>query len=77
MRFGKAICHSDQEGLQVDLHRSLVVGPFGMWMRPDELFDRAYALGNEEPAFFPGFATPEVADDLQHITHDTGGECDT
>ena len=39
VRFGKAICHTDRDGLQVDLHRSLVVGPFGVWIRSEELFE--------------------------------------
>lgn len=36
-RFGKAATHSDAEGIQVDLHRTLVLGPFGLWLDPDEL----------------------------------------
>lgn len=39
VRYGKAICHTDDDGLQVDLHRSLVVGPFGVWIRSEELFE--------------------------------------
>lgn len=39
-RFGKAAAHRDGLGLEVDLHRTLVVGPFGLWMQPEELFDR-------------------------------------
>jgi hypothetical protein len=37
-RFGKAATHSDPSGLQVDLHRTLVLGPFGLWLDPSELF---------------------------------------
>ena len=37
VRFGKAATHSDAEGYQVDLHRTLVLGPFGLWLDPDEL----------------------------------------
>jgi hypothetical protein len=39
-RFGKAAVHVTPGGLEVDLHRTLVVGPYGLWMRPDELFAR-------------------------------------
>lgn len=38
-RFGKAANHTSAEGFAVDLHRTLVLGPFGLWMRPEELFD--------------------------------------
>jgi hypothetical protein len=36
-RFGKAATHSDRTGLQVDLHRTVVLGPFGLWLDPEEL----------------------------------------
>lgn len=36
-RFGKAATHSDGDGFQVDLHRTLVLGPFGLWLDPEEL----------------------------------------
>jgi hypothetical protein len=36
-RFGKAATHSDADGYQVDLHRTLVLGPFGLWLDPEEL----------------------------------------
>ncbi len=36
-RFGKAATHSDASGMQVDLHRTLVLGPFGLWLDPAEL----------------------------------------
>jgi hypothetical protein len=46
-RFGKAASHSDETGHQVDLHRTLVLGPYGFLMDPDELFGRTseFALG--------------------------------
>ncbi|MGQ0669865.1 MAG: nucleotidyltransferase family protein [Actinomycetota bacterium] len=46
-RFGKAASHTDEAGFQVDLHRTLVLGAFGLWMNPDDLFDRTaeFALG--------------------------------
>jgi len=38
VRFGKAATHTNEEGLQLDLHRMLTLGPFGLWIEPDELF---------------------------------------
>src|SRR5919108_1697202 len=40
-RFGKAAVHTNGDGAEIDLHRTLVIGPFGLWARPDELFRRA------------------------------------
>lgn len=37
-RFGKAATHVSEEGIEVDLHRTLVLGPFGLWMDPEQLF---------------------------------------
>lgn len=37
-RFGKGATHQDADGIQVDLHRTLTLGPFGLWMDPAELF---------------------------------------
>jgi hypothetical protein len=47
VRFGKAAVHTNGDGVEVDLHRTLVLGPFGLWMQPDELFARTveFALG--------------------------------
>ncbi len=39
-RFANAASHIDGEGCEVDLHRSLVIGPFGLWIDPAELFER-------------------------------------
>lgn len=39
-RFGNAAVHTGDDGTEVDLHRTLVLGPFGLWMEPDELFVR-------------------------------------
>jgi len=39
-RFGKAAVHANEEKLLVDLHRTLVLGPFGLWIQPNELFER-------------------------------------
>jgi hypothetical protein len=37
-RFGKAAVHRTPEGQEIDLHRTLAQGPFGVWIQPDELF---------------------------------------
>lgn len=49
-RFGHTACHVDATGFELDLHRTLVAGPFGLWMDPDELFERttAFVLGGRE-----------------------------
>jgi hypothetical protein len=38
VRFGKAAELTMEGGLTIDLHRTLVVGPFGLWLDLDELF---------------------------------------
>jgi hypothetical protein len=38
-RFGKAAVHRTPENQEIDLHRTLVLGPFGLWINPDELFE--------------------------------------
>ena len=43
-RFGKSALHRDDDGVEVDLHRTLVLGPFGLWIDPDGLFDRAVSV---------------------------------
>jgi hypothetical protein len=40
-RFGKAAVFTTDTGQQIDLHRNLAQGPFGVWIDGDELFDRA------------------------------------
>ena len=46
-RFGKAAVHSNGDGIEIDLHRTLAMGAFGVWIRPDELFRRTttFSLG--------------------------------
>jgi hypothetical protein len=39
-RFGKAAAHRNDVGLTIDLHRRLVLGPFGLWFSPEALFER-------------------------------------
>jgi hypothetical protein len=41
-RFGKAAAHRHvDDSIEIDLHRTLVLGPFGLWLAPDVLLDRA------------------------------------
>ena len=40
-RFGKAAAFADPDGVEVDLHRTLAQGPFGLWIDTEELIDRA------------------------------------
>jgi hypothetical protein len=39
-RFGRAAVFTTQTGQQIDLHRNLAQGPFGLWIDSDELFER-------------------------------------
>jgi hypothetical protein len=39
-RFGKAACHTDGQGRQIDLHRTLALGPYGLGLDLDDLFRR-------------------------------------
>jgi hypothetical protein len=50
VRFGKAITFSHPDGLQVDLHRTLALGPFGLWLDAEELHRTSdtFALGGRE-----------------------------
>ena len=42
VRFGKASVHKHPDDrVEVDLHRTLVLGPFGLWIRPEELLERS------------------------------------
>ncbi len=44
VRFGKGALHRSAQDIELDLHRTLVVGPFGLWMDPDELFESTTRL---------------------------------
>jgi hypothetical protein len=50
-RFGKGASHADPEGYEVDLHRTLVLGPFGLWIDPDELLSRAVPFSWHDRTF--------------------------
>jgi hypothetical protein len=39
-RFGHAALLTNDQNVEIDLHRTLVAGPFGEWIQADELFDR-------------------------------------
>jgi hypothetical protein len=43
-RFGKASEFRREGGIEIDLHRTLVVGPFGLWIEPDRLFEATTVL---------------------------------
>jgi hypothetical protein len=43
-RFGKASEFRKAGGIEVDLHRTLVVGPFGLWIEPEALLDATTEL---------------------------------
>ena len=44
-RFGKAAAHVHvDDSMEIDLHRTLVLGPFGLWIDPGDLLDRATAF---------------------------------
>ena len=44
-RFGKAAAHVHaDDSMDIDLHRTLVLGPFGLWIDPGALIDRAAAF---------------------------------
>jgi hypothetical protein len=41
-RFGKAAAHKHPaDSMEIDLHRTLVLGPFGLWLDPGAMLDRA------------------------------------
>lgn len=47
-RFGKASVHKrPDDKIEIDLHRTLVLGPFGLWIQPEALLERAtrFTLG--------------------------------
>jgi hypothetical protein len=48
-RFGKAASHVNAKQQEVDLHRTLALGPFGLWIDADELFGKtsSFKLENE------------------------------
>jgi hypothetical protein len=58
-RFGKAASHTDGAGHQVDLHRNLVLGPYGFLMDPGRLFERTteFALAGVPVPRLDGAAT--------------------
>ncbi len=37
-RFGSGAVYRMSGGIEIDVHRTLVTGPFGLWMRPEDLF---------------------------------------
>jgi Uncharacterised nucleotidyltransferase len=49
-RFGKGVCLETPAGLEIDVHRRLVAGPFGLAVDSDELFESSttFSLGGYE-----------------------------
>ena len=47
-RFGKGASYEDARGLQVDLHRTLALGPFGLWIDTEALLEGTtpFAMGD-------------------------------
>jgi hypothetical protein len=43
-RFGKGAAFADSEGVEIDLHRTLALGAFGLWIDPAELFEGTVEL---------------------------------
>jgi hypothetical protein len=71
-RFGKDATLVARSGWQVDLHRRLVFGPFGLWADEGDLFARPIALSiggvtmatlNEEASFLHACYNAALADD--------------
>jgi hypothetical protein len=54
-RFGKGACFVAPSGLEIDLHRTFVAGPYGLGFDPDELFGdpQTIAVGGGEFATLP------------------------
>jgi Uncharacterised nucleotidyltransferase len=61
-RFGKGAVFVTASGSEVDLHRTLALGPLGLWMVSEEILDRtvAFSLGGER------FRRPDDTDLLLH-----------
>jgi hypothetical protein len=61
-RFGKGAVYVTSAGSEVDLHRTLALGPLGLWMLPEEMLARTvqFTLGGER------FRRPDDTDLLLH-----------
>jgi hypothetical protein len=71
-RFGKEATLVTRNGWQIDLHRTLVVGPFGLWVDEGDLFARpgsvtiggvTMATLNQEASFMHACYNAALADD--------------
>lgn len=49
-RYGHTALHVSEDGVEVDLHRAPIAGPFGQWIKSDELFGMtsAFRLGGRD-----------------------------
>lgn len=61
-RFAKSVTWRMPEGYEIDLHRTLAPGPFGVWCQAEDLFDEATGLAL-------GPAVPATAAPADHLTH--------
>jgi len=61
-RFGKAAVFASASGVLIDLHHRLVLGPFGLWLNAEELFDSAVG-------FTLGDASLRKLDDTSQFIH--------
>jgi hypothetical protein len=61
-RFGKGAVYVSPAGSEVDLHRTLAMGPLGLWMVPEEMLERTvgFTLGGHR------FRRPDDTDLLLH-----------
>ena len=58
-RFGKEATLVSASGWEIDLHRTLVVGPFGLWIDPEDLFGPSATITLRDydlPVFGPDVA---------------------
>jgi hypothetical protein len=60
-RFAKGVCMIGADGMQVDLHRLLTTGPFGVTGHVEECFD------DSEPVLLGGEAVPALTRELRFL----------
>jgi hypothetical protein len=60
-RFGKGVCVVTDEGLEIDVHRSFVAGPFGLAIVPDDMFQ------DEDTIILAGVKVPVLTRELNFL----------
>ena len=77
-RFGKEATLVDRHGYEIDLHRTFVIGPFGLTIDLDELFDRRLSIDvgsralwalNPEAALVQACVAVAIADRSTPLLH--------